>query len=91
MDNMTSDVSNPAVTARKWIGEISAERVGRIWRPQDHEALSRTIRAADELTLALVALARSSAAEECTNGTEEVRDGEHETQPVGSEAHANSH
>ena len=49
---------NNALMVRKWIGDVSAERVGQVWRAEDHEALIRTMRAADELTLALVALER---------------------------------
>ena len=49
---------NIALIVRKWIGDVSAERVGQIWRAEDHEALIRAMRAADELTVALVALER---------------------------------
>jgi hypothetical protein len=54
---------NGSIAVRKWIGDVSADRVGRVWRAEDHEALLRTMRAADELTLALVALARREALE----------------------------
>jgi hypothetical protein len=54
---------NVALTARKWICEVSAERVGSVWRAEDHEALVRTLRAADELTEALIIRARGEAAE----------------------------
>src|SRR5271154_2906958 len=52
---------NGSIAVRKWIGDVSADRVGQVWRAEDHEALLRTMRAADELTLALVALARREA------------------------------
>ena len=54
---------NVALAARKWICDVSAERVGSVWRAEDHEALVRTLRAADELTVALITLARREAAE----------------------------
>ena len=46
------------IAVRKWIGDVSAERVGQEWRTEDHEAILRAMRAADELTFALVARAR---------------------------------
>ena len=49
------------IAVRKWIGDVSAERIGQVWRAEDHEALLWTMRAADDLTLALVALARREA------------------------------
>lgn len=52
-----------AQVARKWIGEVSAERVGNVWREEDHEALMRTLRAADDLTEALIFIARREAKE----------------------------
>jgi hypothetical protein len=52
---------NGAPARRKWIGDISAERVGEIWRPEDHEALLATLRGADQVTAGLVALARREA------------------------------
>jgi hypothetical protein len=55
--------ASAALAARKWICEISAERVGSVWRAEDHEALLRTMRAADQLTEALIALARREVAE----------------------------
>ena len=51
------------IAVRKWIGDVSAERVGQEWRMEDHEALLRAMRAADELTFALVARARGDASE----------------------------
>jgi hypothetical protein len=58
--------ASAALAARKWICEISAERVGSVWRAEDHEALVRTMRAADQLTEALIALARRDAAKTTT-------------------------
>jgi hypothetical protein len=46
---------------RKWIGDVSAERVGQTWRAEDHEALIRMMHATDELAEALVASARRHA------------------------------
>jgi hypothetical protein len=54
---------NVAGMARKWICEVSAERVGNVWREEDHEALMRTLRAADNLTEALILIARREAKE----------------------------
>ena len=34
---------------RRWIGDISAERVDNIWRPEDHEAVIHNLRASDRL------------------------------------------
>ena len=55
-----------ALAARRWICEISAERIGSVWRTEDHEALVRTMRAADQLTEALIALARREVSETAT-------------------------
>jgi hypothetical protein len=46
---------------RKWIGDISAARVGEIWPQEDHEALVTTLRGVDQVTVGLVALARREA------------------------------
>jgi hypothetical protein len=91
MGNVGNEHSNPASAARKWIGEISAERIGQMWRTEDHEALSRTMRAADELTLALMALARREALEAgSNNGEQEAQDGKRTAESLGAEAHAHS-
>ena len=75
---------------RKWIGDVSAERVGQVWRAEDHEALLRTMRAADELTLALVALARRESLE--TGVKDKERTDGHgvrsKTEPLGVDVHA---
>lgn len=83
--------SNPALAARKWIGDVSAERVGHTWRAEDHEALSRTMRAADELTLALMAFARADARDGLEiNEREEQNGSRTPTESVGAQAHAHS-
>src|ERR1700690_1039990 len=58
MSEATQGELNGSIAVRKWIGDVSADRVGRVWTAEDHEALLRTMRAADELTLALVGPAR---------------------------------
>ena len=70
MNEMTCGESAGPVAVRKWIGDVSAERVGQMWRAEDHEALLRAMRAADELTLALVALARRESLEPGVNENE---------------------
>jgi hypothetical protein len=30
------------IAVRKWIGDVSAERVGHEWRTEDHEAILRS-------------------------------------------------
>src|SRR5438105_4627729 len=62
MSEVTQGELNGSIAVRKWIGDVSADRVGQVWRAEDHEALLRTMRAADELTLALVVLARREGA-----------------------------
>jgi len=81
---------NGSIAVRKWIGDVSADRVGQVWRAEDHEALLRTMRAADELTLALVALARREALEAGLGTNERVDlDGIRSTaEPVGVNIHA---
>ena len=70
MNEMICGESVGPVAVRKWIGDVSAERVGQMWRAEDHEALLRAMRAADELTLALVALARRESLEAGANEKE---------------------
>jgi hypothetical protein len=93
MSNMSQEQSNPAVTARKWIGDVSAERIGQLWRAEDHEVLLTTMRAADELTLALVTLARREGLDAGLDksGREDHDGARTETESVGAEAHAHSH
>src|ERR1035438_7632643 len=33
----------------RWIGDISAERVDSVWRPEDHEAVIHNLQASDRL------------------------------------------
>ena len=90
MNETTCDGSAGLIAVRKWIGDVSAERVGKLWRAEDHEALLRTMRAADELTLALVALARRESLEAGVNDKERT-DGHgvrSKTEPVGVDVHA---
>ena len=90
MNEMTCRESVGPITVRKWIGDVSAERVGQLWRSEDHEALLRTMHAADELTLALVALARREFLEPSMNDKERT-DGHgvrSETEPLGVDVHA---
>lgn len=42
------------VAVRAWICEASAQRVGQIWREEDHAALVRNMLAADRLTVQLI-------------------------------------
>jgi hypothetical protein len=88
---VTADGLEP-VAVRKWIGDVSAERVGQIWRAEDHEALLRAMRAADEVTVALVALARSERFETIVNDEERTDgDGVRSTaEPVGVDVSAGS-
>ena len=72
--NETTCVKSGPIAVRKWIGDVSAERVGQLWRAEDHEALIRTMRAADELTLALVAIARRDSLERNVNDKERTDD-----------------
>ena len=72
MNETTCGESAGPIGVRKWIGDVSAERVGQLWRAEDHEALLRTMRAADELTLGLVALARHESLETCVNEKERM-------------------
>lgn len=52
---------NGALADRKWIGEISAGRVGEVWQPEDHQTLVRTLHGVDEVATGLVALAKHEA------------------------------
>ncbi len=78
------------IAVRKWIGDVSAERVGHEWRAEDHEAILRAMRAADELTLALVAIARRESLETCVNDKERTDDHgiRSTTEPVGVDVSA---
>lgn len=48
----------------RWIGDVSAERVDNLWRPEDHEALIHNLRAADRLTTQVVEFAAREAVEQ---------------------------
>ena len=86
---MANNECNQAKVVRRWIGDVSAQRVGQVWHAEDHEALLRTMRAADELTLALVALARREVLE-ASSQIDERKDRhgiESTTEPVGADVH----
>lgn len=90
MNEMICGESVGPVAVRKWIGDVSAERVGQMWRAEDHEALLRAMRAADELSLALVALARRESLKAGVNEKERT-DGhgvQSKTEPVGIDVSA---
>ena len=90
MNGMICGESVGPIAVRKWIGDVSAERVGQMWRAEDHEALLRAMRAADELSLALVALARRESLEAGVNEKERT-DGhgvQSKTEPVGIDVSA---
>src|ERR1700692_3301170 len=90
MSEATQDELNGPIAVRKWIGDVSADRVGQVWRAEDHEALLRTMRAEDELTPALVAVARREALGARVGTNERVDlDGIRSTaDPVGVNIHA---
>jgi len=89
MKEMACSESVGPMAVRKWIGDVSAERVGQLWRAEDHEALLRTMRAADELTLALIAIARRESLDAVVN---KERTDDHgvrsTTEPVGVDVSA---
>jgi hypothetical protein len=88
-EQMMDSECNQATAVRGWIGDVSANRVGHVWQAEDHEALLRAMRAADELTLALLALARRGALE--TTLQIDERKARHgigsTTEPVGADVH----
>jgi hypothetical protein len=91
MDELMHSESGGPIAIRKWIGDVSAERIGQVWLAEDHEALLRTMRAADEVTLALVALARREALGlgSRMNERKDLDGIRSTTEPVGSDVHAN--
>ena len=90
MSEVTQGELGGPIAVRKWIGDVSTDRIGQLWRAEDHEALLRTMRAADELTLALVALARREALEAglATNERMNLDGIRSTTKPVGANIHA---
>ncbi len=88
--NEATCIKGGPIAVRKWIGDVSAERVGQLWRAEDHQALLRTMRAADELTIALIALARREALETGVNAKERMDDHgvRSTTEPVGVDVSA---
>lgn len=87
---MTKCDCNEAGAVRGWIGDVSAKRVGQVWRTEDHEALLSAMRAADELTKALVAIGRREALESIskTEEREEHHGTGSQTEPLGADVHA---
>jgi hypothetical protein len=79
---------NEAPAVREWIGDVSANRVGRLWRIEDHQALLSAMRAADQLTTALVAIARREVLESISKTDE---GGDHgtgsQTESLGANVH----
>ena len=90
MSEVTHSESGGPIAVRKWIGDVSAERIGQVWRAEDHEALLWTMRAADDLTLALVALARREALDTVSqmNEREDLDGIRSTTEPVGARVRA---
>lgn len=48
----------------RWAGDISAERVGDVWRAEDHQAVMHNLRAADRLATEVVAFAAAKAVDQ---------------------------
>ncbi len=61
---MVADSTYHGERAGRWAGDISAERVGHLWRPEDHEAVMHNLRAADRLATQVVAFASGKAVEQ---------------------------
>jgi hypothetical protein len=90
MSEVMNSESGGPVAVRKWIGDVSADRIGQVWRAEDHEALLWTMRAADDLTLALVALARREALDTVRqmNERKDLDGIRSTTEPVGASVRA---
>ncbi len=69
------------LAVRGWICEASAERVGQIWRDEDHAALVRNMRAADKLTVQLIDFASQRAVK---TALDTVQRGEFLWEPIRS-------
>src|ERR1035437_1498190 len=69
------DTVNSAVGADskpgRWIGDISAERVDNVWRPEDHEAMIHNLRASDRLGTQVVEFAAREAVGRSRNASQE--------------------
>ena len=69
------DTVNSAVGADskpgRWIGDISAERVDNVWRPEDHEAMIHNLRASDRLATQVVEFAAREAVGRSRNASQE--------------------
>ena len=55
----------------RWIGDISAERVDNVWRPEDHEAMIHNLRASDRLATQVVEFAAREAVGRFQNASQE--------------------
>src|ERR1039458_1511416 len=55
----------------RWIGDISAERVDSVWRPEDHEAVIHNLQASDRLATQVVAFAAREAVGRFQNASQE--------------------
>lgn len=75
-----------------WIGDLSAERIGKTWRAEDHETLVRAMKRVDELAIGLVAYATRKAKETALKECEqEDRNGARtKTESVGLETQSRS-
>lgn len=57
------EVAGEGDRPRRWIGDISTERVGSVWRTEDHEAVMHNLRAASRLATEVVDFASAKAVE----------------------------
>jgi hypothetical protein len=60
----TDELADHNQRTGRWAGDVSAERIGNLWRPEDHEAVMHNLRAADRLTTQVVAFASAKAVEQ---------------------------
>lgn len=67
------DLAGEGERAGRWIGDISAERIGSVWRPEDHEAVMHNLQAAGRLATEVVAFASAKAAERFQNASGQRR------------------
>jgi hypothetical protein len=60
----TGELVDDSQRAGRWAGDISADRIGNVWRPEDHEAVMHNLRAADQLATQVVTFASGKAVEQ---------------------------
>jgi hypothetical protein len=60
----TEELVDHSQRTGRWAGDISAERIGNLWRPEDHEAVMHNLRAADRLATEVVAFASGRTVEQ---------------------------